>query len=116
MKPLKTHYPNATLAILDTEPYGSEYPCELAVHWPTCGIEAVVCGYVEADSDGNFDLNTFTYGQSLSDSRLSATDGWHADWGMAMTIPDGVDYTADDVGGVMIKIMRRLTTARIEYA
>ena len=116
MKHLKTHYPNATLAILDTEPYGSDYPCELAVHWPTCGVEAVVCGYVEADSDGNFDLNTFTYGQSLSDTRLSDTDDWHADWGMAMTIPDGVDYTADDVGGVMIKIMRRLTTARIECA
>ena len=46
MKPLKTHYPNVTLAILDTEPYGSEYPCELVVHWPTCGIEAVVCGYI----------------------------------------------------------------------
>ena len=61
-------------------------------------------------------MNTFTYGQSLSDNRLSDTDDWHADWGMAMTIPDGVDYTADDVGGVMIKIMRRLTTARIEYA
>lgn len=27
-----------------------------------------------------------------------------------------VAYTADDVGGVMIKIMRRLTTARIEHA
>ena len=78
MKPLKTHYPNATLAILETEPYGSEYPCELAVHWPTCGIEAVVCGYVEADSDGNFDLNTFTYGQSLSDSRMADNDNWHA--------------------------------------
>lgn len=35
MKPLKTHYPNATIGILDTEPYGNEYPCELAVHWPT---------------------------------------------------------------------------------
>nr|DAF01366.1 MAG TPA: hypothetical protein [Bacteriophage sp.] len=115
MKPLKTHYPNATLAILDTEPYGSEYPCELVVHWPTCGIEAVVCGYVEADIDGNFDLNTFTYGQSLSDSRLSDTDDWRADWGMAMTVPDGVDYTADEVGEVMTKIMRRLKTARIEY-
>lgn len=121
MKPLKIHYPNATLAILDTEPYGSEYPCELAVHWPTCGVEAVVCGYVEADSDGNFDLNTFTYGQSLSESRLSESrlsdnDNWHADWGMAMTIPDGVDYATDDVGKVIQLIMRRLTTARIEYA
>lgn len=116
MKPLKTYYPNVTIGILDTEPYGSEYPCELAVHWPTCDIEATVCGYIETDQDGNFDLNTFTYGQSLSDSRLSDDDNWHADWGMAITIPDGVGYTADDVGGVMIKIMRRLTTARIEYA
>lgn len=76
----------------------------------------MVCGYIEADQDGRFDLNTFTYGKSLSDSRLSDNDNWHADWGMAMTIPDGVGYTADDVGGVMIKIMRRLTTACIEYA
>jgi hypothetical protein len=116
MKPLKTHYPNATLAILDTEPYGDAYPCELAVHWPTCGIEAVVCGYVETDSNGNFDLNTFTYGQSLSDSRLSDNDNWHSDWGMVMTIPDGVDYTADDVGKAMVTIMHRLTLARIERA
>lgn len=114
MKPLKTHYPNVTLAILDTEPYGSEYPCELAVHWPTCGVEAVVCGYIETNQDGNFDLNTFIYGQSLSDSRLSDNDDWHADWGMVMTIPDDVDYTADEVGEAMTKIMHRLTTARIE--
>lgn len=120
MKPLKAHYPNATLAILDPEPYGDEYPCELAVHWPTCGVEAVVCGYIEADQDGNFDLNTFTYGQSLSDSRLSDNDNWHANWhanwGMEISIPDGVAYTPDDVGKVMQTIMRRLTTARIEYA
>lgn len=32
--------PNATLSILAIEPYGNEYPCELAVHWPTCDIEA----------------------------------------------------------------------------
>lgn len=108
--------PNATLSILAIEPYGNEYPCELAVHWPTCDIEAVVCGYIETDQDGNFDLNTFIYGQSLSDSRLSDNDNWHADWGMAMTIPDGVDYTADEVGKVMQTIVRRLTTARIEYA
>ena len=114
MKPLKTHYPNATLAILETEPYGSEYPCELAVHWPTCGVEAVVCGYVEANQDGNFDLNTFIYGQSLSDSRLSDNDDWHADWGMAMTIPDGVAYTADDVGEAMTAVMHRLKLAKLE--
>lgn len=116
MKPFKTHYPNATIGILDTEPYGNEYPCELAVHWPTCGIEAVVCGYIEADQDGNFDLNTFTYGQSLTDSRMADNDNWHADWGMAITIPDGVDYTADDVGKTMTTIMHRLKTARIERA
>lgn len=116
MQPLKTHYPNVTIGILDTEPYGSEYPCELAVHWPTCGIEAVVCGYVETDSEGNFDLNTFIYGQSLSDSRLSDSADWYPDWGMVMTIPDDVDYTADDVGEAMTKIMHRLTFARFEYA
>lgn len=66
------------------------------VQKPTCGIEAVVCGYVETDSNGNFDLNTFTYGQSLSDSRLSDNDNWHSDWGMVMTIPDGVDYSNFD--------------------
>lgn len=33
MQPLKTHYPNVTIGILDTEPYGSEYPCELADLW-----------------------------------------------------------------------------------
>lgn len=73
-------------------------------------------GYVETDSNGNFDLNTFTYGQSLSDSRLSDNDNWHSDWGMVMTIPDGVDYTADDVGKAMVTIMHRLTLARIERA
>lgn len=116
MKPLKTHYPNVTIGILGTEPYGSEYPCELAVHWPTCGVEAVVCGYIEADQDGNFDLNTFTYGQSLSASRMADNDNWHSDWGMEISIPAGVDYTADEVGKVMQTIMRRLTTARIERA
>lgn len=43
-------------------------------------------------------------------------DNWHADWGMEISIPDGVAYTADDVGKVMQIIMRRLTTARIEHA
>lgn len=33
-----------------------------------------------------------------------------------MTIPDGVDYTADDVGKAMVTIMHRLTLARIERA
>lgn len=116
MKHLKTHYPNVIIGILATEPYGNGYPCELTVHWPAYDIEATVCGYIETDQDGNFDLNTFTYGQSLSDSRLSDNDNWHADWGMAMTIPDGVGYTADAVGKVMLTIMHRLTLARIEYA
>lgn len=43
MQPLKTHYPNVTIGILDTEPYGSEYPCELTVHWPVYDVKAVVC-------------------------------------------------------------------------
>lgn len=43
-------------------------------------------------------------------------DNWHSDWGMVMTIPDGVDYTADDVGKAMVTIMHRLTLARIERA
>lgn len=116
MKPSKIQHPDATLSILDTKPCDGDvtYPCELAVYWFPCGVEAVVCGYVEADSDGNFDLNSFAYGQWLSDSRLSDNDDWHADWGMAITIPDGVDYTADEVGEAMTKIMHRLKTARIE--
>lgn len=115
MKHLKTHYPNVIIDILDTEPYGNEYPCELAVHWPTYDIEATVCGYIETDQDGNFDLNTFTYGQSLTASRMADNDNWHSDWGMEISIPDGVDYTADDVGKAMLTIMHRLTLARIEY-
>lgn len=118
MKPSKIQHPNATLSILDTKPCDGDvtYPCELAVHWTPCGVEAIVCGYVEADSDGNFDLNSFAYGQWLSDSRLSDNDDWHSDWGMTITIPDGVDYTADEVGEAMTKIMQRLKTARIERA
>lgn len=117
MKPLKVHYPNVALAILDTEPYdGHTYPCELSVHWPTCGIEAAVCGYVESNQDGNFDLNTFTHDRGLSDSRMADNDNWHADWGMEISIPDGMEYTADDVGKAMNAIMNRLKTARFEYA
>lgn len=67
------------------------------------------------DQDGNFDLNTFTYGQSLTASRMADNDNWHSDWGMEISIPDGVDYTADDVGKAMLTIMHRLTLARIEY-
>lgn len=118
MKPLKTHYPNVTIGILSTKPCDGDatYPCELAVHWPTCGIEAVVCGYIDADQDGNFDLNSFTYSDGLTDSRMADNDNWHSDWGMEISIPDGVDYTADDVGKAMITIMHRLTLARIERA
>lgn len=47
---------------------------------------------------------------------LSDFDNWHADWGMEISLPDGVEYTADDVGRVMNTIMHRLKTARIEYA
>lgn len=113
MKPVKTHYPSATLAVLAHEHYGDgTYPCELAVYWATCGVEAVVCGYIKADRDGNYDLNSFAYGKSLSESRLSDNDNWCADWGMQISIPDGVNYTADDVGKTMNVLMQRLKTAR----
>lgn len=75
--------PNVTLSILSLEAYGNNtYPCELTVRWPSYDVYAVVCGYVDTDCKGNFDPNTFTYGQSLSDSRLSDNDDWHADWGI----------------------------------
>lgn len=107
--------PNATLSILDIEPYGSNtYPCELAVHWPTCGVEAVACGYVDTDSEGNFDPTTFVYGQHLSNSRLTSRDDWRSDWGMVITIPDGVEYTTDEVGKTMLTLMHRLKHTKIE--
>lgn len=74
-----------------------------------------VLGAIEDAPDDNFDLNTFTYGQSLTASRMADNDNWHSDWGMEISIPDGVDCTADDVGKAMLTIMHRLTLARIEY-
>ena len=76
------------------------------------------CEEVEADTLGGLPdyLKFHIDWQGVSDSRMADNDNWHSDWGMEISIPDGVDYTADDVGKAMLTIMHRLTLARIEHA
>ena len=102
-------YPEATLAITtDSQCDDGRYPAEFHVHWPARNTGAVVWGYVSMRDDGTVDLKSFAYHDGLSDSRLSDTAGWNAEWGMRIY---SSDFAPDYVAKRMLAIMEEIQTA-----
>lgn len=106
-------YPEVTLAVaVDAQSNDDQYPAELHVHWPARNTGAVVWGYVSLRDDGTVDLKSFAYHDGLSDSRLSDTADWNAEWRMSIY---SSDFALDYVAKRMWAIMEAIDRARVEY-
>ena len=106
-------YPEVILAItMDNTCDDGRYPAELHVHWRTRGTGAVAWGYVSLRDDGTVDLQSFTYHDGLSASRLADTADWNAEWKMRIY---SSEFEPDYVAKRMWAIMEDMSRDRVEY-